>query len=876
MTEEDRPDPEELLRAVSQEEGKAQKGCLKIFLGMAAGVGKTYAMLEEAQRLSRNGTDIVVGTVETHGRQDTADQLAGLAIIPLRRTDHKGISFEELDIDGIIARNPELVLIDELAHSNVPGSRHPKRWQDLVEILDNGINVFTTLNVQHIESLKDVVENITGVTIRETVPDKIIESATFIELVDLTTGELLQRLKDGKVYLGDKSVQAAENFFKEDRLTALREIVLRYAAEKIDHDLRGMVSTAQRESGWKPRERLLVAVSHSPHSQKLIRTTRRLAFNLDAPWIALHVNDGKVLDDEDKAMLTKNINLARDLGAEVITTSDSDIAEAIARVARHSGVTQIIIGRPVNRLFLDFFSSFKLLDDLARECSEIDIHVIRQESRLGAERRKKNAASSLIDWSPYFTVLICVLLFSLLNWFALPFIGYKIVGFIFLLGILSLSLFFRAGPVFFASLLYAGIWGYFFIPQRAGFTEDHGMLVLYLLTAILIGALTDRSKRNKEMLTNREESARALYDIAKDIASLPLADVILSVQEKLAGILNGHCHLIVKKMDDGLILDSAFGKSLDAKEQAAAIWVFENNKEAGWSTTTLSASKNLYLPLKGLNEVTGVLSYRPFSDRELSIEEKNFLYTVCQLLANYVERCYSQERQSLVESLNKTEEVYQTILNLLAQQLEPPLDIIKKALDGLKMEKSVREDQYCAKFIVHIDEVLNGLSHSLENLSAMTKLSSGLVSINKEKHSIKDLVETSCFALRKASLDYEIVLSIPEGLPLVDFDFSLIELVVCNLIINAIENSPSRSTIEIDAIVTPEHVVVSVSDQGKGIPEEMLNSVFEKFYRIPGSTSVGLGLGLSIAKTIADIHGGGIKVQNSPKGGAKFSLYLRR
>jgi two-component system sensor histidine kinase KdpD len=647
-SEELRPNPQDLLRAITKEEIKGTKGRLKIFLGMSAGVGKTYSMLEEAHRMLKLGTDVVAGTIDTHGRSETAVLLEGIPVIPEKWYKYKDTVFEELDIDAIIARKPQLVLIDELAHTNVPGSRHPKRWQDVVEVLDNGIDVYTTLNVQHIDSLKDDIENIAGIAIRETVPDMIIEAADYIELVDIPPDTLLQRLKEGKVYLGDQSEIAARHFFKQDRLTALREMVLRYAAAKIDHDLQGMVSTVERKEGWQPGERLLVAVSPSPHSQKLIRKTRRLAFNLNAPWIALHVDDGRELSEEQKSLLSKNITLARELGAEVITTQDPAISEAILRIARQRGVTQIIIGRPPKRFFRDFFG-YTLLDQLAIECADIDIHVLRQRPIVNPYRYKFHLLSFPKEWSSYLIVLMMVMLLTFISGIIVPIIGYKVVGFFFLASILSLSLIFLKGPVILASLVYAVIWVYYFIPKSEGVpiyrNEDFYLFFLYILTAVFTSVLIDRARKNRQMLLMREVSAEVLYDIVRSITnSTSSKNAIQSVKEKVTAILPGKCNIIIKTPDNGLNFTADPTVVYDEKEKAAAGWVFENGKEAGWSTTTLPMVKNLYLPLKGFDEIVGVLAYEPNNEVDISVERKNFLYTVGQQLANQIERSFREEK----------------------------------------------------------------------------------------------------------------------------------------------------------------------------------------------------------------------------------------
>lgn len=877
MSEEDRPNPEDLLESIKREESKRTKGKLKIFLGMAAGVGKTYAMLEAAQKLQKERVNLVVGTINTHGREDTAKLLEGLQIVPEKWIKYKDTVFEELDLDAILKSKPQLVLVDELAHSNVPGSRHPKRWQDVVELLDHGIDVYTTLNVQHIESLKDLIERITGITIRETVPDLVVDTATSIELMDISPDDLLRRLGEGKVYLGDQSVIAARNFFQEDKLTALREIVLRYTAEKVEHDLQGMVSTIERPDGWKLRERLLVAVSHSPHSQKLIRITRRLAFNLDAPWIAVHVDTGKSLNKEDAETLAKNIALARDLGAEVITTNGPDIAQAIQRIARQKSVTQIIIGRTPHRWFLDLFQSNTLMDHLARECSDIDLHVIRQTLFSKSYGRKWKWPRLSDPISSYFIVTCCVVLLSVFSWFFLSVFSYKVVGFVFLLGILFLSLFFKKGPIFFASILYGLIWIVFFLPeQEFGNTpnEDIILLVLYLLTAIVTGVLTDRAKMHKQMLEKREKSLEILYNIVGEIAGASsLKDVLISVKGGLKTALGGHVEIMVKDIDDGLVYDESIPLAKNEKEKAASSWVFQNGKEAGWSTSTLPLAQNLYIPLKGLKETVGVLAYQPKTDKELSIEEKNFLYTVAHQLANYIERYFSEERSRKYEQHKQIEKTYESILNLISNLFEGPLMNIQDAVKDLKKIEFPNQTFEVVKPVERIYVSSESLARILENICAMVNLNAGLTPVNRTMHDLKELINFCVERVKKTLLPYNWTLILDENLPQILFDYELIELLFYNLAFHVVEFAPPESTVEIQAKSIGDYVVMSISGEGQSIPPDMVDVVFEKFYREPG-TSKGLGLGLAIAKTIAEVHNGTLKIKSRPKGGMSFSLYL--
>lgn len=877
MNDDERPNPEELLAIVQREESQHLKGKLKIFLGMAAGVGKTFAMLEAAQNLKKDGIDVVLGIVDTHGRQETAQLLDGLPIIPEKEVKYKGATFKELDLDAIIARKPEIVIVDELAHSNVTGSRHPKRWQDVMEILDHGIDVYTTLNVQHIESRADLVENIAGIKIRETVPDLIVDRATSIELIDLTPEELLRRLKEGKVYLGDQSAIAVRNFFKEDRLTALREIVLRYAAEKVDHDLHGMFSTLERAEAWKPRERLMVAVSHHSHSQKLIRITRRLAFNLNAPWIALHVDDGTVLDELEQKTLSINLALARDLGAEVITTN-GDLAESLQRIARHKSVTQIIIGRsPDPWAWLpSFFQSNSLLDQLAKECSDIDLHVIRKplySRKAGKWNWRPFTTESL---SSYFIALFFVLGLSLFNIFFLPYIGYKIAGFIFLSGILFLSLFLRKGPIFFASILYALIWFIFFAPpfelMSSSADEDLILLVFYFLTAIITGILTDRAKKNKEMLVKREKSLEGLYEIVQEIATSPsLEHFLAKTKGKLSSILDGKCEIILKRADNGLIFDETSPIFHNEKEQAAANWVLQNGKEAGWSTSTLPFAQNLYIPLKGTNEVVGVLAYRSKVDKEPSIEESNFLYTICQQLANYLEKSLAAEKERKLEHHRQVEKIYQSILNLISNLFEGPVLTIQDAIKEVGYNELPNNKIAPLK---RIEMSIESLSRILMNISAMVNLSAGLTPIQRRKNDIKALIRSCYERIKKIRPGFTWSFQINENIPEILFDYDLIELLFFNLAFHAMEFALPESTIEVEAKMNGSYVIVSISSEGQSIPPEILEAAFEKIYRFPSSTNTGLGLGLAIGKTISEVHQGKLIIQNHPKGGMIFSLYL--
>lgn len=876
MNLEERRKPDEILLAIKKEEMEERKGRLKIFFGMSAGVGKTYAMLEEAQELLRAGVDVAVGVIDTHGRPETAALMDGLKSIPLRSVLYKGKEFKELDVDAIIQRDPQLVLVDELAHSNIPGLRHAKRWQDVIELLDKGIHVYTTLNVQHIESLNDLIKGITDISVRETVPDLVIERAAAIQVVDLTPDELLQRLKAGKVYLAGQSQVALLHFFQKDKLAALREISLRFAAEKVDRDLRKSSTTYEQQvTGRKSRDKLLVAVSPCPFSQKLIRTTKRWASATNFPWMAVYVNTGRTLDEEDSNQLAKNLQLARDLGAEIITVNNPNIADGIQSIVKERDITQIVIGRPYKSYF-SFFKKNIILNRLSAECCNIDIHLIRQEP-LKETAVKKNFSLPLPEqFLSYLMVLFCVSTLTALNWLFLPFIGYKIVGVIFLLGILSLSLFFKKGPILFASILYALAWNFFFLESVQPSNEDLALILIYVFTAISTGILVDKAREHKELLAKSEATARSLYDIGQHIVTATtVEEMFAEVKKELKKSFQGDFEIFFKQMDNGLNLPKFSELLTNEQEKGTALWVFENGKEAGWSTDTLPSSKNLYIPLKSFHEILGVLLFRPKTDKALAPDEKTFLYAVCRQLTGYLERSLGEEVSKQHEQLKQMENIHRRVLDRLSHEFEAPLKTAKGKLEHLKNKASAQDSQEDLKDIQEAEDSFEGLGRILKNISAMARLSHGTIPLNKHLQNPKELIEACCKSIRKAQSTHTINVILPESLPLVSFDFDLIHMLLSHLLSNAVAYSPQGSTVEVEAKTVGDNFVLSVTDEGNGIPPDQLDLIFEKFYRLPETaSSPGAGLGLAIAKRIAEIHKGKLEVENLPGKGAKFSLTL--
>lgn len=872
---EGRPDPEALLRALQHEERGNKGGQLKIFLGMSAGVGKTYTMLESAQRARQNGINVVIGLVDTHGRQETAKLIEGLDVIPRKMIEYKGTEFGEMDLDAILKLRPQLVIVDELAHTNVPGSRHPKRWQDVIELLDAGIDVYTTLNVQHIESRKDMVENITGVNIRETVPDLILERADNIELVDITPAELLQRLKEGKVYLGPQSEIAARNFFKMDRLTALRELSLRFTAEKVDHDLHAMIQGTDKPRGWKAADKLLVCVSHSPHSQHLIRTARRLAFNLDAPWIALHVDNGISLDDEEKAVLSKNMALARELGAEVVSIADPDIVRAIQKIAHQRSVTQILIGRSPRSRFWPFMMRRGILERLINEFSETDIHVMHEQM---SQKKKLRLAKQLrfsSNFADYMRIISLVIGLTLFCSFIVTLAGFRVVGFIYLISILIFGLFFTQGPVLVASLLSAIIMNYLFIPPQGTYVvsaqEEFFWFAVLFVTAMVTGVIASRIRGREALLVKRDESTQTIYEIVREIASAPSTpDLLVAIKARLSTLLEGKCEIILKSVDGGLNLDNAPAYLKDEKEIAVATWVFNNGKEAGWSTNTLSSVHNFYIPLKGFKEIVGLLCYQPNSpNKVLSIEDVNLLYTVARQLANYVERTISEDRTRKTEYMTQVEKVYQTILKSISTEIQTPLDSLKENIETLKVEKTPATKSNTVHQIEHTTEDLGRIT---DNIQAMSTLCAGLVHLKKEANSIYDVINNCVRLFSLKEKTHPVTTELAPNLPLVQFDYPLIELLLYNILFNSIEFSSADAPIKISAHADDGTIVVTIVNEGSTLPIHMIGETEKKYY-LPGSEN-GVGLGLAIAESIAEVHKGKLVVHNREKGGTEFVLTL--
>lgn len=871
-----RPDPDKLLAHLKEEEAKKGRGSLRIFFGMCPGVGKTFAMLRAAQEQQNLGKNIVVGLVETHGRIDTQKMLDGLIVIPRKAIIYREKEIQEFDIDKILQLKPDIVLVDELAHTNAPSSRHNKRYQDVLELLNAGISVYTTLNVQHIESRADIVQQITGVQVRETVPDSLWDLADQIELIDISPQELIKRLKEGRVYLGDKAARAEDNFFKEAYLVALREISLRFTAEKVDHDLKGHLSIRQLTSPWNTNERLMVAVSHSPHSAKLIKAARRMAFNLEAPWIAIHIDSGMRLNQFDQSTLFQNLNLARELGAEIISLYDSDIVAALNRVALEKNVTQIILGRPERRMFRI------LLDRLIQNTHFVDIHIIRQEKDSAEVKKKRKAASSFVFFTngpvPYFYTFYFLITVTILGLFLSPYIGYRAIGFLYLMSVIVVGFRSTLGPILFAALLGALIWDYAFIPPRFAFqineVEDKMMCLAFLLVGVLSGVLARKTKTKERLLISREQKTNALFNLLKDFSTATDTKGICDLTERsIQYLLEAQVTILLANGKKIITRKTTRSGDVSDKEFALALWSFDNKKTAGWSTQTLSESRCLSIPLIVPGKILGVLLFYPNSKKILSIEERNLLNSICSQLANALEHYMLQEQNKNIQMLEESEKLHQTLLNSVSHEMRIPLTSIMGTVSALQETKIQNNPEMIKMLNSELIQSSERLNRVIENLLNINRLNSGLLTLKSEWIEVSDLVQSTISNLKIK--DHKIVVSELSSRVYLYCDERLLEHALVNLLLNAKTYSPEGTIITVEIEKDEKTIFIRVMDQGAGIPEDQREAILDKFYRLPGSPTGGVGLGLSIVKGIMEAHGGSVHVSNrTDETGALFSLEL--
>jgi len=844
---------------------------------MAPGVGKTYAMLVAAHRALEAGVDVLVALVETHGRAETELLLVGLPLLPRKAVPYNGAELKELDLEALLARRPRLAVVDELAHSNPPGLRHAKRWQDVEELLASGIDVFTTVNVQHLESRTDTVLQITGITVRETVPDSFLEAADDIQLVDLTPGQLRERLAEGRVYIGDRAAVAADNFFKESNLTALRELALRLTAERVDKQLRTIREERNISAIWRSGERLLVAVSPSPFSTRLIRWTRRMAYALDAPWIAVNIESTRPLRPEERRLLDENLDLARELNAEVIIAPGEDVATTLVRVAQQHNVSQIVIGKSRGNPLLELLRGGSLIDRLIRRSGQIDIYVVPAEPRTARRRWRDWSLSLTSRPKEYATAFLTVVAVTALGLATQSWTGYWSVSLFYLSAIVLLGLFLGQGPILAAAALSALTWDFLFIPPIFTFRfdrlEDGLMFGFFFVMALVTGRLTGRLRAQAGAERSREQRATALYQLIRAIAAARSRDeVVRGAGAQIQELFGSKVAVFTEGPADRLLLHPSATYATSERETSVAEWVFRNHKVAGKFTDTLPSSEGFYLPLIAGEVAVGVLGVKPPGEETLSASQRYLLEAFATQIALALDRERLRETEEAGRLARESDKLHRTLLDSVSHELKTPLAVIAGAAENLDLADGPPR----GPLITEIRVAAARLQRLVNNLLDMTRLESGALRVRLDWTDLSDLVNAALNTARETCRDRAINVRLPAELPLVKLDFGLMEQALVNLIHNACHHTPPTAEITISAGVAESagEVWISVSDTGPGLPAELSSRIFDKFIRGQPDRAGGLGLGLSIVRGFVEAHGGRVDGRNDPAGGARFTIFL--
>lgn len=870
--EDDRPNPDALLAELQRAEHQQKSGKLFIFLGMCPGVGKTYAMLLAARQRQAEGKRVLAGIVETHGRHETASLIEGLNVLARRKLEHRGFTLEEFDIDAVLECRPDLVLVDELAHTNAPGSRHAKRYQDVLELLDAGIDVYTTLNVQHIESQVDVVRQITGVTIQETVPDSILDRAHDIQLIDLGVEKLLDRLAEGKVYMGERADAAATGFFKEGNLTALREMALRFTAEQVDRDLEDIRRARRVSTAWKTNARLMVGVGPSPYSESLIRWTRRAATRLNCPWLVVWVEGSKPLTPSQQERLARALGLARKLGGEVISVTGDSVSAALLRVARERNVSQIVVGKPEKASLL----RRNLADQIILESGDIDVCVVRplsvQESGETTVLPAEPVSTRLVG--EYSAAAMATFVIGTACWLLLPVTGYTFVSLVFLLAIVLAALKFSRGPVFMMAAACALVWDYFFIPPlytfHIGKIEDLLMFGMFFVVAISMGSLTSRLREREQAERRRQRQTAALLRVTQSaaLAAEPekgLAEAMRVINE----LLHATTALVVRENDRSLprTAHSASTFKPDAKEWGVIAWSYANKQPAGRFTDTLPQSDATWFPLQTATSMMGVLGVVLPPSAAMDFTTRQTIEAFALQLALVLEKEHFIMAVRHAEVVAQSEKLHRTLLDSVSHELKTPLAVIQASLEGMGGGAA-------SPYVEEIRTASRRLQRVVDSLLQMSRLESEVVQPQRDWCDLRDVIAEAREAVGAALADHPVSLDLPDSMPLVKVDHGLLSQALANILHNACVYTPPGTAINISVLFVADRLRMVVRDHGPGLAPGHERRVFEKFYRVPGSPAGGTGLGLAIARGFVRAQGGDVTARTHPRGGAEFAIEM--
>jgi two-component system, OmpR family, sensor histidine kinase KdpD len=881
----DRPDPDQLLAEFNANEAREQRGRLKIFFGASAGVGKTFAMLASAQTLRRSGTDVVVGLVETHGRAETESILAGLDLLPPLMLDVQGVKVKEFDLDAALARRPTLLLVDELAHTNAPGSRHPKRWQDIDELLAAGIDVHTTLNVQHIESLNDVVGQITGIQVWETVPDRIFDGADEVVLVDVPADELLARLKAGKVYLPEQVERAARNFFRKGNLIALRELALRRTADRVEDEVQAYRSDKSIERVWKTEASLLCCVGSRAGGDHVVRSSARLATQLGVEWTAIYVETPALqrLPAAERERILRSVKLAQDLGARTTILSGSDAAALIVDYARTYNCSKVVVGRTAPRTVWPWTRG--LARRIAELADDVDVIEIGRGDAAPPERARVDPLAEEEDprrhikrlryvWAGFAclaTTLIAVLV--------LPFFDLANIVMMFLLTVVLVAVAFGRGPAVMAAFVNVAVFDFVFVPPRFSFAVGDPQYLLtfavMLAVGLIVGQMTAGLSYQARVASHREERARAVYEFARDLSShLQTEQVVETATAFIARMFSARVAILIPDAEDRLVASPASAPDVNV-DLGAAQWAYDKSLPAGAGTDTLAGSELMYLPLRAPMRTRGVLAIKPAHRRLLLVpEQKRHLDTFAALAAIALERVHYVEVAQQALLTMESERLRNSLLSALSHDLRTPLTALLGLAESLAITKPQLSPAQLETARAIADEArrMNAL---VENLLDMARIQSGAVKLRMQWQPFEEIVGSALKAASSALTRHKVEVTLAPNLPLVEFDAMLIERVLYNLLENAGKYTPSGTPIRLTAEVSGQQLLVAVSDLGSGIPHGQEETIFEKFTRgARESATPGVGLGLAISRAIIDAHRGRIWAENNSAGGARFCFKL--
>ncbi|MBS6437733.1 MULTISPECIES: two-component system sensor histidine kinase KdpD [Pantoea] len=873
--ERERPDPDALLL----QQADSHRGKLKIYFGACAGVGKTYAMLQEAQRLRAQGLDVLIGVVETHGREETASLLHGLAVLPRRATGRS--RHAEFDLDAALARHPAVILMDELAHTNVQGSRHPKRWQDIDELLDAGIDVITTVNVQHLESLNDVVGGVTGIRVRETVPDPFFDSADEVVLVDLPPDDLRQRLKEGKVYVGDRAERAIENFFRKGNLFALRELALRRTADRVDDQMRAWRDQQGRDRVWHTRDAILLCIGDDSGSEKLVRTAARLAARLGSEWHAVYVETPRLnrLPEARRRAVLKTLQLAQELGAETATLSDPDEAQAVLRYAREHNLGKIVTGRrPLRRWHRDSFATrlgklgpdldllVVALDEPAAEASTV------ADARTGGDRWRLPLRGVLM------ALLLCIVVTAAGRWLLAGFDTANGVM-IYLLAVVIIALRYGRWPSVIATVMNILAFDLFFVaPTGTVAVSDLQYLVTFavmLAVGVIVGNLTAGVRYQARVARYREQRARHLYEMAKSLGSALTPEDIAATTQRVIDVTLQARSLLLLPNEQGELVATGAATPGSEPDRAIAKWSYSKGQPAGAGTDTLPAVPYQILPLKSGAHCRGLLVVEPQNLRQLMIpEQQRLVETFTVLIANALERMALSQSEAASRLAAEREQLRNALLSALSHDLRTPLTVLFGQAEMLMLDLASEESKYVTQANQIREQTLSTI-RLVSNMLDMARIQSGGLNLREEWLALDEVIGGALSSMAPSLKGHGVTLDLPSELVLIKGDSALLERVLTNLIENSLKYAGNSAQRGIRAWRDGERLEMAVWDNGPGIADKDLTRIFDKFARGDKESSVpGVGLGLAICKTIVESHGGRIWAENRIEGGVAFRLSL--